>query len=81
MSFNLNIPFDNKILNVRFNKIACPSGKYFIEVNSEEFVLAKFEMQRDHFNVWKVTNAVPQWIINLESEFAQAINKNHFLLS
>jgi hypothetical protein len=81
MSFHLRIPFDNKLLNVRFNKIASPSGKYFIDVNSDELIVASFEMQRDHFNVWKITNAVPEWIVGLESQFAQEIIKNHFLES
>ena len=81
MSFNLNIPLDDKLLNVRFNKIASPSGKYFIDVNSGELSVASFEMQRDHFNVWKITNAVPEWVVGLEPQFAQAIIKNHFLES
>jgi len=81
MSFHLHIPVDNKLLTARFDRVACPSGKYSIEVNSEEFVVASFEMQKDHFNEWKVTNAVPEWIIKLEPEFAQAITKNQFAQS
>ena len=81
MSFNLNLSYGNKLLSVRFNKVACPSGKYFIEVNSGKFILASFEMQKDHFNEWKVTHPVPEWIIQLEPKFAQAITKNHFVES
>jgi hypothetical protein len=50
-------------------------------VNSEEFVVATFEMQKDHFDKWKVTNPVPEWIIRLEPEFAQAITKNQYATS
>ncbi|MGZ3923253.1 MAG: hypothetical protein ACXVBJ_05755, partial [Flavisolibacter sp.] len=63
MSFHLHIPYDGKLLNARFNRVACPIGKFFIEVKSEDFVVASFEMQKDHFNKWKVTHPVPEWII------------------
>jgi hypothetical protein len=78
MSFHLHIPYDDKILTARFNRVACPIGKYFIEVNSEDFVVASFEMQKDHFNKWKVTHPVPAWVIQLESEFADAISRNQY---
>jgi hypothetical protein len=79
MSFSAQISHDHKLLNVQFNKVACPSGKYFIEVNSQESVIASFEMEKDNHSNWKVTNPVPQWIIDLEAQFAQAITKNNFL--
>ncbi|MGZ3845461.1 MAG: hypothetical protein ACXVBH_05370 [Flavisolibacter sp.] len=78
MSFHLHIPYDGKLLNARFNRVACPIGKFFIEVKSEDFVVASFEMQKDHFNKWKVTHPVPEWIIKLELEFADAITRNQY---
>jgi hypothetical protein len=81
MSFQLKVPHDNKLLTARFDRVACPIGKYNIEINSEEFVVATFEMQKDHFNEWKVTNPVPEWIIRLEPEFAKAITKNQYATS
>lgn len=53
-------------------------GKYFVEVTSGEFVVASFEMQKDHFNKWKVTHPVPEWMINMESHLAQVIARNQF---
>jgi hypothetical protein len=81
MSFSTNIPYGNKSLVARFIKVACPSGKYFIEVASGDNIVASFEMQKDHHSKWRVTNPVPQWIIDLEPEFAQAITKNQFVAS
>lgn len=78
MSFSTQILHEHKLLNVQFNKVACPSGKYFIEVNSEESTIAGFEMEKDNHGNWKVTNPVPQWIVDLESRFAQAITENQF---
>lgn len=79
MSFTTHIPHENKLLDVRFHKVACPSGKYFVEINAGDAVVASFEMQKDHFNKWKVTHPVPQWVIDMEAHFAQVIAKNHFL--
>ena len=79
MNFSTQISHGQKLLNVRFNKVACPSGKYFIEVNSQESVIASFEMQKDNHSNWKVTNPVPQWVIDLESQFAQVIIENQFV--
>lgn len=80
MSFNTQIQYGNKMLDAQFNKVACPSGKYFIEVNnSADDVIASFEMQKDHYNKWKITNPVPEWIIGLEVQFEQAIIENQFV--
>ena len=79
MNFTTHISHENKLLDVHFNKVACPSGKYFVEVNSDGVVIASFEMQKDHFNKWKVTHPVPQWIIDYEAHFAQVIAANQFL--
>lgn len=79
MSFSTQISHDHKLLNIRFSKVACPSSKYFIEINSDESVVASFEMQKDHYSKWKVTNPVPQWVIDLESLLAQAITENQFV--
>lgn len=80
-NFTTHIPHGNELLDVHFNKVACPSGKYFIEINSGESIIARFEMQKDHFNKWKVTQPVPQWVINMESHLAQVIARNHFVAS
>ena len=79
MNFTTHIPRGNELLDVHFNKVACPSGKYFVEVNSGGDVIASFEMQKDHFNKWKVTQAVPQWVIDYEAHLAQVIATNQFL--
>ena len=81
MSFSTQILNGNRTLTARFNKVACPSGKYFIEVNAGSELLASFEMQKDHYSKWKVTNPVPQWIADMEPHFAQAITKNQFIAS
>ena len=79
MNFTTHIPHDNQLLDVHFNRVASPSGKYFVEVNFGDDVIASFEMQKDHFNKWKVTHPVPQWIIDYEAHFAQVIATNQFL--
>jgi hypothetical protein len=79
--FTTHIPHGNKLLDVRFSEVACPVGKYFVEVNSGESVVASFEMQKDHYNKWKVTHPVPEWLINMEAHLAQVIATNHFLVS
>jgi hypothetical protein len=79
MNFSTQILHGHKLLNVRFNKVACPSGKYFIEVNAGDSVVASFEMQKDNYSKWKVTQPVPQWVIDLEFQFAQAITENNFI--
>jgi hypothetical protein len=79
MNFTTHIPHDNQLLDVHFNRVASPSGKYFVEVNFGDDVIASFEMQKDHFNKWKVTHPVPQWIIDYEAHFAQVIANNQFL--
>jgi hypothetical protein len=81
MNFTTHIPRGNELLDVHFNKVACPSGKYFVEVNSGGNIIASFEMQKDHFNKWKVTQPVPQWVIDYEAHLAQVIATNHFLAS
>lgn len=78
MNFTTHIPHENELLDVNFNKVACPSGKYFVEVISGDSTIASFEMQKDHFNKWKVTQPVPQWIIDYEAHFAQVIATNQF---
>jgi hypothetical protein len=80
MSFSTHIPYGSRSLIARFNKVACPTGKYFIEVNSGDELLASFEMQKDNYNKWRVTNPVPHWIVDMESQFAQAITKNQLTL-
>ena len=80
-SFTTHIPHENKLLDVHFSEVACPIGKYFVEVNSGESVVARFEMQKDHYNKWKVTHPVPEWLINMEAHLAQVIATNHFLVS
>ena len=77
-SFTTHIPHENKLLDVHFRKVACPMGKYFVEVNSGESIVASFEMQKDHYNKWKVTHPVPEWLINMEAHLAQVIAKNQF---
>lgn len=79
MSFTTHIPHKNELLDVRFNRVACPSGKFFVQVNSGDAVVASFEMQKDHFNKWKVTHPVPEWIIDYEAHLAQVIATNQFL--
>lgn len=81
MNFTTHIPHENELLDVHFNRVACPSSKYFVEVNSGDDVIASFEMQKDHFNKWKVTQPVPQWVIDFESHLAQVIATNQFLAS
>ena len=79
MRFTTHIPRGGQLLDVHFNRVACPSGKYFVEVNSGENVIASFEMQKDHFNKWKVTHPVPEWIIDYEAHLAQVIAAHQFL--
>lgn len=79
MNFTTHIPHENELLDVQFNRVASPSGKYFVEVNSNGKVIASFEMQKDHFNKWKVTHPVPQWIVDYEAHLAQVIATNQFL--
>jgi hypothetical protein len=80
-SFTTHIPHGNKLLDVHFSKVACPSGKYFVQVSSGESVVASFEMQKDHYNKWKVTQPVPEWLVNMESHLAQVIAGNQFAAS
>ena len=79
MSFTTHIPYGSLLLDVHFNRVACPSGKFFVEVNSGGDKIACFEMQKDHFNKWKVIHPVPEWIIDYESHLAQVIATNQFL--
>jgi hypothetical protein len=79
MNFTTHIPHGSELLDVHFNRVASPSGKYFVEVNSGDDVIASFEMQKDHFNKWKVTQPVPQWVIDYEAHLAQVIATNQFL--
>lgn len=79
MSFTTHIPYGSLLLDVHFSRVACPSGKFFVEVNLGEDVIANFEMQKDHFNKWKVVHPVPEWIIDYESHLAQVIVTNQFL--
>lgn len=76
-NFKINIPQGNKLFDFQFSKIACPASKYFVEVNLDKATVVSFEMQKDHYNKWKVTHPVPEWIINLELQLAQAIYKNN----
>lgn len=78
-NFTTHISHGNKLLSVHFNKVACPGGKYFVEVNSGELIVARFEMQKDHYNKWKVMHPVPEWVIGMESHLAQVIARNHFV--
>lgn len=79
MSFTTHIPHENQLLDVHFNRVASPSGKFFVEINSGNSVIASFEMQKDHFNKWKVTHPVEQWIVDYEAHLAQVIATHQFL--
>jgi hypothetical protein len=76
LSFKAHIPYDNKPLECYFSKIIAPDARYFVEVSSNESILARFEMQTDHFNKWRVLHPAPEWILNLESQLAFVIHKN-----
>ena len=79
MNFTTHIPYENELLDVSFNRIASPSGKYFVEVAKKGNIITSFEMQKDHFNKWKVTHPVPQWVVDYESHLAQVIATHQFL--
>ena len=78
MNFTTHIPYENELLDVHFNRVASPSGKYFVEVNSGGNVIASFEMQKDHFNKWKVTHPVPQLVVDYEAHLAHVIATHQF---
>jgi hypothetical protein len=75
-NFLAQIFYGNKLLDIWFNKIAAPENKYFIEVNSDKSIIARFEMQEDHFNKWKIMMPAPEWVLNLELQLANVICRN-----
>ncbi len=79
VNFKAHVLYGTKLLQVQFSRIAAPGSKFFVEMSSEGELVACFEMQRDQFNKWKVTNPVHEWVLTLENQLAHAIHNNHLI--
>lgn len=78
-NFKAQLLHGRKMLQVQFNRVAAPGSKYFVELSLDNAIVACFEMQKDQFNKWKVTMPVHDWVLELESQLAQVINRNNSL--
>ena len=78
-NFKIHLLHETKLLQAHFSMIAAPGSKYFVEMTSDDTIVASFEMQKDQFNKWKVTNPVYDWVLSLENQLAHAIHRNHLI--
>jgi hypothetical protein len=79
INFKVHILHESKLLQAHFNRIAAPGSKYFVEVTANDTIVARFEMQKDASEKWKVLRPVHDWVLTLENQLAHAIYKNNVM--
>jgi len=67
------IPYEDSLLDVYFNRIFSTSEKYFVELKRDDVPVACFDMKQDKLDRWIVVDRVPTWVRGLAPELTGAI--------